>query len=114
MRYLRCIIQCFHPFRNELEVITLKDGKIYFDDGRYERIILEDEDEVNDLYSRLFSLMFTWKQEYIGEKVFDGEKYLIEVDVNHKKKKFKIQNKFPDNWDEFLVVKKDILAFNEG
>jgi len=114
VRYLRCIIQCFHPFRNELEVITLKDGKIYFDDGRYERIILEDEDEVNDLYSRLFSLMFTWKQEYIGEKVFDGEKYLIEVDVNHKKKKFKIQNKFPDNWDEFLVVKKDILAFNEG
>ena len=97
-----------------MEVITLKDGKIYFDDGRYERIILEDEDEVNDLYSRLFSLMFTWKQEYIGEKVFDGEKYLIEVDVNHKKKKFKIQNKFPDNWDEFLVVKKDILAFNEG
>ena len=111
---MKCIIQCFHPFRNQLEVITLKDGKIYFDDGRYERVILDDEEEVNDLYSRLFSLMFTWKQEYIGEKVFDGEKYLIEVDVNHKRKKFKIQNKFPDNWDEFLSVKQDILAFNEG
>ena len=48
-----------------------------------------------------------------GEKVFDGERYLIEVDVNHKRKKFKIQNKFPDNWDEFLCVKDVILAFNK-
>lgn len=96
-----------------MEVITLRDGKIYFDDGRYEKIILDDEDEVNDLYSKLFELMFSWKQEYIGEKVFDGEKYLIEVDINHKRKKFKIQNKFPDNWDKFLHIKEDILAFSK-
>ena len=111
---MKCIIQCFHPFKNQLETITLKDGKIYFDDGRYERIILDDEEEVQDLYSKLFGLMFSWKQEYIGEKVFDGEKYLIEVDINHKRKKFKIQNKFPENWNEFLNVKRDILAFNKG
>lgn len=96
-----------------MEVITLRDGKIYFDDGRYEKVILDDEDEVNDLYSKLFELMFSWKQEYIGEKVFDGEKYLIEVDINHKRKKFKIQNKFPDNWDKFLHIKEDILAFSK-
>jgi hypothetical protein len=94
-----------------LETITIKDGKIYLDDGRYEKVILDDEEEVNDLYSKLFSLMFSWRQEYIGEKVFDGEKYLIEVDVNHKRKKFKIQNKFPDNWEEFLDIKQNILAF---
>ena len=111
---MKCIIQCFHPFRNKIEVITLRDGKIYFDDGRYEKVILDDEDEVNDFYSKLFSLMFSWKQEYIGEKVFDGEKYLIEVDINHKRKKFKIQNKFPENWDEFLHIKDDILAFDKG
>ena len=110
---LKCIIQCFHPFRNKLEVITLRDGKIYFDDGRYEKIILDDEEEVNEFYSKLFELMFSWKQEYIGDKVFDGEKYLIEVDINHKRKKFKIQNKFPDNWDKFLHIKEDILAFDK-
>lgn len=108
---MKCIIQCFRPFKNLIEIITIRDGKIYFDDGRYEKIILDDEEEVNDLYSKLFSLMFSWKQEYIGEKVFDGEKYLIEVDVNHKRKKFKIQNKFPDNWEEFLNIKHDILSF---
>ena len=110
---MKCIIQCFHPFRNKLEVITLRDGKIYFDDGRYEKLILYDEEEVNDFYSKLFELMFSWKQEYIGEKVFDGEKYLIEVDINHKRKKFKIQNKFPDNWEQFLNIKEDILAFDK-
>ena len=110
---MKCVIQCFKPFRNKFEIITLKDGKIYFDDGRYEKIILDDEKEVEDLYSKLFKLMFSWKQEYIGEKIFDGEKYLIEVDINHKKKKFKIQNKFPDNWDEFLNIKEDILALEK-
>jgi hypothetical protein len=107
---MKCIIQCFRPLRNQFEIITLKEGKIYLDDGRYERVVLDDEEEVNDLYSKLFSLMFSWKQEYIGEKIFDGEKYLIEVDVNHKRKKYKIQNKFPDNWGEFIQIKQDILA----
>ncbi len=109
--FLKCIIQCFRPLRNKLEIITLKDGKIYFDDGRYEKIILDDEEEVENFYSSLFKLMFSWKQEYIGEKVFDGERYLIEVDINHKRKKFKIQNKYPDNWEEFLNIKENILDF---
>ena len=69
---MKCIIQCFQPFRNRLEVITIKD-----------------------------------------DKIFDGEKYLIELDVNHKRKKYKIQNKFPDNWDEFLDIKQDIMAFDK-
>lgn len=111
---MKCVIQCFQPFRNRLEVITIKDDKIYYDDGRYEKLILDDEDEVESLYSRLYSLIFSWKQEYIGDRVVDGEKYLIELDVNHKRKKYKIQNKFPDNWDEFLVVKEDIMAFDKG
>lgn len=110
---MKCIIQCFRPFKNQIEVITLRDGKIYFDDGRYEKVILDDYDEVDELYSELFGLIFTWKQEYIGEKIFDGEKYLIEVDVNHKRKKFKIQNKFPENWGDFLNIKQKILAFDK-
>ena len=96
-----------------MEVITIKDGKIFFDDGRYEKLILDDEDEVSDLYEKLFGILFTWKQEYVGERVYDGEKYLIEVDVNHKRKKFKIQNKYPENWDEFLTIKDNILSFYE-
>ena len=76
---MKCIIQCFRPLRNQFEIITLKEGKIYLDDGRYERVVLDDEEEVNDLYSKLFSLMFSWKQEYIGEKIFDGEKYFQDI-----------------------------------
>ena len=110
---MKCTIQYFRPLRNKLEIITLKEGKIYLDDGRYEKLISEDEDVVNEYNSRLFELFFTWKQEYIGERVYDGEKYLIEVEVNHKKKKYKIQNKFPENWEEFLEIKESIIALNK-
>lgn len=110
---MKCTIQCLQPFRNKFEVITLKDHKIYYDDGRYEKVILEDYDEVEEFYSRIYKLIFSWKQEYIGDRVIDGEKYLIEVDINHKKKKYKIQNKFPDNWEEFLLIKKEIISLDK-
>ena len=110
---MKCTIQCLKPFVNKFEIITLKDNKIYYDDGRYEKIILEDFDEVENFYSRIYKIIFSWKQEYIGERVVDGEKYLIEVDINHKKKKYKIQNKFPDNWEEFLLIKKDIMSLDK-
>ena len=109
---MKCVIECMQPLRNKFQIITLKDGKIYLDDGRYERIVLSDEDKVESLYLELCKIVFGWKQEYIGDRVYDGEKYLIEFDINHKKKKYKIQNKFPDNWEKFLLVKNAILSFN--
>ena len=101
------------PLRNKFLTLTLKDGKIYIDDGRYERIILNNEEDVESFYLKLCKIVFSWKQEYIGGRVYDGEKYLIEFDINHKKKKYKIQNKFPDNWEEFLNVRNEILSFDK-
>ena len=96
-----------------MQIITFKDGKIYFDDGRYERVISSERDEVEELYYKLCKIAFSWRQEYIGDRVYDGEKYLIEFDINHKRKKYKIQNKFPDNWEEFISVKNTILMLGE-
>lgn len=96
-----------------MSVITVKDDKILIDDGRYEKVVLDDYKQVNEICSKLYEVIFSWKQEYIGDRVYDGEKYLIELDVNHKKKKYKIQNKFPDNWADFLILKEKILEFNE-
>ena len=110
---MKCVIECIRPLKNKLEVITLKDGKIYFDDGRYERLILTDTSTVENIYLKLCKISFSWKQEYIGERVYDGEKYLIEFDINHKKKKYKMQNKYPDNWEEFIDVKNEILDYSK-
>jgi hypothetical protein len=96
-----------------MEVIMLKDDKIFFDDGRYQRLLLDNKKQVNNLYNELYEIIFSWKQEYIGERVYDGEKYLIELDINHKKKKYKIQNKFPGNWERFLNIKNRILELCE-
>lgn len=111
---MKCVIECRQPLRNKVQVITLKDSKIYLDDGVYERVVLNDEDEVERIYLELCKIVFSWRQEYIGERVYDGEKYLIEFDINHKKRKYKIQNKFPSNWESFLLVKNEILAFDKN
>ena len=110
---MRCVIQCIQPLKNKMEVIMLKDDKIFFDDGRYQRLLLDNKKQVNNLYSELYDIIFSWKQEYIGERVYGGEKYLIELDINHKKKKYKIQNKFPGNWEKFLIIRDKILELCE-
>lgn len=110
---MKCIIECMQPLRNKLQIITVRDYKIYFDDGRYEMLILNNRDQVEEIYNKLCKIVYSWKQEYIGDRVYDGEKYLIEFDINHKRKKYKIQNKFPNNWDEFLNIKNEILDFCE-
>lgn len=110
---MKCVIECMQPLRNKLQIITLKDGKVFFDDGRYERLILNDFGEVEKIYDKLCQIVFSWKQEYVGDRVYDGEKYLIEFDINHKRKKYKIQNKFPSNWEEFINVKNFILSLDE-
>lgn len=110
---MKCVIECIKPFKNIMEVITLKDGKIYYNDGRYEKLILDNSNVVDSIYEVLFRTVFEWKQEYIGERIYDGEKYLIEFDINHKRKKYKIQNKYPSNWDKFLEVKDKILSYDE-
>ena len=110
---MKCVIECMCPLRNKFNIITLKDGKIYVDDGKYERIISNNKCEVEGFYERLCKIAFSWKQEYIGQRIYDGEKYLIEFDVNHKRKKYKIQNKFPSNWEEFLNVREEILTLDK-
>ena len=110
---MKCVIECMQPFKNKFQTITLKEGKIFLDDGRYEKVILSNRDEVEEIYLKLCKIVFSWKQEYIGERIYDGEKYLIEFDINHKKKKYKIQNKFPANWDEFILIKNEMLMLSE-
>ena len=99
-------------YGHDKEVITIKDDGIYFEEGNsYPRLVSNNVDVIDALFTRFFSITYTWKQEYIGERVFDGERYLIEVDINHKKKKYKIQNKYPENWEEFLSIKENIMEF---
>lgn len=97
------------------QTIVIRDRGISLIDGNscYEKILSKDINFINTIENKLARIMFDWKDEYIGEKKLDGEKYHIVVEVNHKKKKYKIQNKFPDNWKEFLDLKKLIMEVDE-
>ena len=105
-------IKCYT--KKEQTIVIRKDG-ICIIDGKscYEKVLSKDIDFINEIESKLAEIMFSWKEEYIGGKSIDGEKYHIVVDVNHKKKKYKIQNKFPSNWEEFLKLQ-DLIVEGES
>ena len=93
------------------QTIVIRNNGISLIDGKscYEKVLSKDIEFINDIEDKLAKIMFSWKDEYVGNRLLDGEKYHITVDVNHKKKKYKIQNKFPNNWEEFLDLQKLIM-----
>ena len=72
-------------------------------------LLVENGDVIDVLLTRFFSLTYTWKQEYLGPRTVDGYKYLVTLDINHKRKTYKIQNKYPDNWEEFINLKDSLI-----
>ena len=113
---MEVFINNIKDYSKKEQTIVIRDKGISLIDGNscYERILSKDDNFINSVEDKLAKIMFEWKDEYVGERKIDGEKYHIVVDVNHKKKKYKIQNKFPSNWQEFLDLKKLILGVDEG
>ena len=93
------------------QTLVIKHNEISLIDGKscYEKVLSKDIEFIGTVEDRLAKIMFSWKNEYVGNRALDGEKYHITVEVNHKKKKYKIQNKFPDNWNAFLEIKNVIM-----
>ena len=97
-------------YGNEKEIITITDKKItYQENESFPEVVSENADVIDVLFTRFFSLTYVWKQEYMGPRTVDGYKYLITMDINHKRKTYKIQNKYPENWDEFESLKDSLL-----
>lgn len=100
-------------YGDEKEIITINDKGIYYEvNNSYPKVISENKDMIEVLLTRFFSLTYIWKQEYLGPRTMDGYKYLITLDINHKRKTYKIQNKYPDNWQEFIDLKESLI--NDG
>lgn len=97
-------------YGDEKEIITINEKGIYYEQSNsYPQVISENKDIIEVLLTRFFSLTYIWKQEYLGPRTMDGYKYLITMDINHKRKTYKIQNKYPDNWQEFIDLKDSLI-----
>jgi len=108
---MEIIINNIKDYTKKQQTIVIRNNGISLidDNSCYEKILCKDIELINCIEDRLSKIMFGWKEEYVGNRSIDGEKYHIVVDVNHKKKKYKIQNKFPDNWEEFIKLKHQIM-----
>lgn len=108
---MEILINNIKNFSKKEQTIIIRGNGISLIEGNscYEKVLSRDVGFINDVEYKLSKIMFGWKEEYIGTRSVDGERYHITVDVNHKKKKYKIQNKFPDNWEEFINLKERII-----
>ena len=101
---MEILISNIKDFSKKEQKLIIRDRSISLIEGNscYEEVLCKDINVIDNIESRLSKIMFNWKEEYIGGRMVDGEKYHIVVDFKNRKKKYKIQNKFPDNCEEFL------------
>lgn len=109
---MEIFINRVRDYSKKEKTIVIRNSGISLIDGKscYEKVLSKDIEFISEVEDKLSKIMFGWKNEYVGGRLIDGEKYHITVDVNHKKKKYKIQNKFPDNWEEFLKLQELIMG----
>ena len=92
-------------YGDEKEIIIINDKSVSLQlNEDFPKVISNNQDIIEVLFTRFFSLTYTWRQDYIGPRTVDGYKYLITMDINHKSKTYKIQNKY--------VVKKPLILYN--
>lgn len=97
-------------YGEEKEIIKINDKGVFLEiNNDFPTIISENREIIDVLINKFFTLTYTWKHEYLGPRTIDGYKYLVTIDVNHKRKSYKIQNKYPDNWEEFIDLKDSLV-----
>ena len=97
-------------YGDEKEIIIINDKSVSLQlNEDFPKVISNNQDIIEVLFTRFFSLTYTWRQDYIGPRTVDGYKYLITMDINHKRKTYKIQNKYPENWEDFIALKDSLL-----
>ena len=108
---MEILINNVKDYSKKEQTIVINDRGISLIDGNscYKKMLCNDVEIINDTISEFSKIVFGWKEEYVGSRMIDGEKYHITVDINHKKRKYKIQNKFPSNWEDFIALKNKIM-----
>ena len=97
-------------YGEEKSVIKITQDCITYEQGNvFPEVLSKNKDVIDVLLTRFFTITYTWRQEYIGPRTIDGYKYIITLDVNHKRKTYKIQNKYPDNWEEFTSLTDSLI-----
>ena len=97
-------------YGDEKTIIKItRDCITYEKENSFPEVLSSNKDVIDVLLTRFFSLTYTWRQEYLGPRTIDGYKYIVTLDVNHKRKTYKIQNKYPDNWEEFINLTDSLI-----
>jgi hypothetical protein len=49
-----------------------------------------------------------WKDKYIDKSIIDDDIFCITV-VGHRTRQFYIKNKYPENWDKFILFRNKLI-----
>lgn len=90
-------------------IITINEEGITVEENNKSRRLKYDKYQIRDISNALCSIFNGWKDKYIDNKtIFDDDSYDIVV-VGSTRKEYYIKNKYPNNWDKFVLFRNKLL-----
>lgn len=68
---------------------------------------------VEELAFDIYSCVCNWPKQLVNERIFDGERYRVDIETEKKQESFIGINKFPQNYREFKEKIYTIVKSNE-
>ena len=88
--------------------ITINDKEIIVKENNLERKLKYTENKIKDVGLAFSRIIKNWEEKYIGNKIVDDDIFYIVV-IDKERKEYYIKNKYPVNWDKFILLRNKLL-----
>lgn len=90
-------------------IVTIKEHIIEVEENNKTRALKYDCNQIKDICVFLCSLFKDWKDKYIdNDTILDDDVFSIVV-VSSTRKEYYVKNKYPSNWDKFILFRNKLL-----
>lgn len=89
--------------------ITIKDEEILVEENNNCRTLKYDKNQIKDICVFLFGIIKDWQHKYVDNNAIIEDDTFTIVAINSVRKEYYIKNKYPSNWEKFILFRNKLL-----
>lgn len=89
-------------------IIKIYEDRIEVEENNKQRTLSYDRFKVKEILELFLDVMKRWENKYVEKGIIDDDIFIINI-VSSKVKEIYIKNKYPNNWDKFILFRNRLL-----
>lgn len=101
------VIKEDNGFTNPMTIVIKHDSVTIEEDEKI-KVLKYNKDQIKKIMEGFLNVFKSWHSKYIGKSVLNNDIYTITI-VTTKTIEYYIENKYPDNWENFIMLKNHLI-----